>query len=67
MNLNQGKIKIKFFKHIYVVFFFSYSEYARVDDSQKQTMKLLNDTLRHVPKRGTFQLNSVIDSTYFFS
>ncbi len=43
------------------------SEYARVDDSQKQTMKLLNDTLRRVPERGTFQLNSVLDSTYFFS
>jgi len=46
--------------------FFS-SEYARVDDSQKQTMKLLNETLRRVPQRGTFQLNSVLDSTYFFS
>ncbi|CAF0903966.1 unnamed protein product [Adineta steineri] len=46
---------------------FKSSEYARVDDSQKQTMKLLNDTLRRVPQRGTFQLNSVLDSTYFFS
>jgi len=53
--------------YIYIFFSLSYSEYARVDDSQKQTMKLLNDTLRRVPERGTFQLNSVLDSTYFFS
>ena len=48
-------------------FIFIFSEFARIDDSQKQTMRLLNETLRRVPQRGTFQLNSVLDSTYFFS
>lgn len=46
---------------------FVFSEYARVDESQKQTMNLLNETLKRVPQRGTFELNSVLDSTYFFS
>ncbi|CAF0957151.1 unnamed protein product [Adineta ricciae] len=46
---------------------FKSSEYTHGDESQKQTMKLLNDTLRRVPQRGTFELDSVIDSTYFFS
>ncbi|CAF1490471.1 unnamed protein product, partial [Rotaria sordida] len=42
-------------------------EYARADDKQKQTMKLFNDTLQRVPERGTFQLESVLNSRYFFS
>ncbi|CAF5188863.1 unnamed protein product, partial [Rotaria magnacalcarata] len=46
---------------------FKSSEYARADEKQKQTMKLLNETLRRVPERGTFKLESVLDSTYFFS
>ncbi|CAF1236136.1 unnamed protein product [Rotaria sp. Silwood1] len=46
---------------------FKSSEYARADDKQKQTMKLFNDTLQRVPERGTFQLESVLNSTYFFS
>ncbi|CAF1265263.1 unnamed protein product [Rotaria sordida] len=46
---------------------FKSSEYARADDKQKQTMKLFNDTLQRVPERGTFQLESVLNSRYFFS
>ncbi len=65
MNLNQGKInEDNLFENLNI---FWSSEYARVDDSQKQTMKLLNETLQRVPQRGTFQLDSVLDSTYFFS
>ncbi len=64
MNLNLGKDL--FFRRKKNNFLFS-SEFSRVDENQKQTMKLLNKTLQSVPQRGTFQLNSVLDSTYFFS
>jgi len=64
----KSRYDVKQFTDLYLLFFVFYSsEFAHADENQKQTMNLLNDTLRAVPQRGTFQLRSVLDSTYFFS
>ncbi|CAF0789980.1 unnamed protein product [Didymodactylos carnosus] len=48
-------------------FGFKSSEFSKADETQTKTMKLINDTIHRVPERGIFKLESVLDSTYFFS